>query len=65
LIDHKYSPTLHLQYDENGILVPTNLLTNEFKNDILNYFKERKEDDCFEKDKELQLVLQSFLLNDE
>jgi hypothetical protein len=45
LIKHNYSPIIHLKYDENGILVPTDKFTENFKNDILNYFKERKEDD--------------------
>ena len=63
LIKHQYSPLLHLKYDENGILVPTNLLSEEFKTDMFNYFKERKEDDCFEEFKKLG-VTESFLLND-
>jgi hypothetical protein len=45
LMKHNYSPIIHLKYDENGILVPTDKFTENFKNDILNYFKERKEDD--------------------
>lgn len=45
LMEHKYSPFIHLKYDENGILVPTDKFSEKFKNDILNYFKERKEDD--------------------
>jgi len=44
LINYKYSPNQHLEYD-NGILVPTKDFTEEFKDDILNYFRERKEDD--------------------
>jgi hypothetical protein len=65
LINHQYSPINHIKYDSKGILIPNKKFSEELKDDILNYFKERKEDDCFEKDKELQLVLQSFLLNDE
>jgi hypothetical protein len=42
LKNHKYSPD-DMVYD-NNILVPDKL-SNIFRNDILNYFKERKEDD--------------------
>jgi len=41
---HLYSPLIHLKYDEKGILIPTTEFTEEFKSDIMNYFKERKED---------------------
>lgn len=40
-----YSPDKDICYDENGILVPTNCFSEMFKHDIMNYFKERKEDD--------------------
>jgi hypothetical protein len=42
---HSFSPTKHIQYDEFGILIPTTSFSKSFKNGILNYFKERKEDD--------------------
>jgi hypothetical protein len=45
LIEHQYSPVHHLLYDTIGILVPSRLFSDEFKQDIMNYFKERKEDD--------------------
>jgi len=45
LMKHLYSPIIHLKYDENGLLIPTEEFSEEFKSDILNYFKERKEDD--------------------
>jgi hypothetical protein len=45
LIRHQYSPIQHLTYDSFGILIPTEQFSEEFKNDILDYFKERKEDD--------------------
>ena len=45
LIKYLYSPTQHLKYNETGILIPTELFTKDFKNDIMTYFKERKEDD--------------------
>lgn len=45
LIKHLFSPVLHLTYDQNGVLVPTENFPAEFKTDIFNYFVERKEDD--------------------
>jgi hypothetical protein len=45
LINHQYSPLHHVTYDEVGILVPTKLFSKEFKDDIMKYFKERKEDE--------------------
>jgi hypothetical protein len=45
LMKHQFSPTEHLTYDNNGILIPTNSFSEEFKQDIFNYFKERKEDE--------------------
>ena len=47
LIKHNYSPINHLTYDKQGILIPTSIFTQEFKEDIYNYFKERKEDDQY------------------
>jgi hypothetical protein len=45
LMKHKYDPNQHLTYDPSGILIPTAEFTEEFKNDIMEYFKERKEDE--------------------
>jgi len=45
LIKHQYSPMNDIKYDSIGILIPTQIFNEEFKNDILNYFQERKEDD--------------------
>ena len=45
LMKHSYSPITHLTYDNKGILIPTALFSPEFKEDIMNYFRERKEDE--------------------
>ena len=45
LIKHQFSPSLHLTYGPSGILIPTAEFSEEFKNDIMDYFKERKEDE--------------------
>jgi hypothetical protein len=44
LIKHNYSPYIDLSYDSLGIIIPTEHFSNEFKEDIMNYFRERKED---------------------
>ena len=44
LMKHSYSPITHLAYDAQGILIPTKAFPEEFKEDIMNYFRERKED---------------------
>jgi len=45
LMKYNFSPIEHLHYDNQGILVPTNIFSSDFKEDIMNYFKDRKEDD--------------------
>ena len=45
LINHKYSPIEDLSYDKKGILIPSKKFSYEFKEDIINYFRERKEDE--------------------
>ena len=44
IIEHGYDPTLHLTKDENGLiqLIPEK---EELQRDILEYFRERREDD--------------------
>jgi hypothetical protein len=45
LMNYKFSPLTHITYDSSGIIIPTTTFSKEFKNEILNYFKERKEDE--------------------
>jgi hypothetical protein len=45
LIKYKYSPFSFITKDINGVIIPTSLFPNEFKQEICNYFWERKEDD--------------------
>uniref|UniRef100_A0A6C0KXT4 Glycosyltransferase 2-like domain-containing protein n=1 Tax=viral metagenome TaxID=1070528 RepID=A0A6C0KXT4_9ZZZZ len=45
LINHQFSPMNHITYDSSGILIPTNDFSREFKDDIMTYFRERKEDE--------------------
>lgn len=45
LVKHEYSPYRHLVRDTNGILQPSTECPSDLLIDILNYFKERNEDD--------------------
>ena len=45
LIDYQYSPLTQIGYDSVGVIIPNDGFSLDFKNDIMNYFKERKEDD--------------------
>jgi hypothetical protein len=45
LMKFNFSPLTHITYDSSGIIIPTNTFSKEFKNEIYNYFKERKEDE--------------------
>ena len=42
---HTYSPIDHVTYDERGILIPTENMTEECILNIMEYFTERKEDE--------------------
>jgi hypothetical protein len=45
LVNHQYSPSNMVQLDSNGIVIPSEKMTKQFIDDILNYFKERNEDE--------------------
>lgn len=45
LVKNNYSPEIHIKHDENGLLIPTEQFSEIFKEEILNYFKSRQEDD--------------------
>ena len=67
LLNHNFSPREHLTHDENGILIPTPECPHELLDEILNYFKERNEDSCYQKEKptQLQLNANEFLVKTE
>lgn len=48
LIKHNYDPSIHLTYDEEGILVPSDKMSDEFLSEINLYFHERNEDEYYE-----------------
>ena len=45
LAKYQFSPTNDIAHDSNGIIIPTDNFSQEFKDDIMNYFIERKEDE--------------------
>jgi hypothetical protein len=45
LVRHNFDPELHLDYNKDGIIVPSKSFSDEFKEDILSYFAERNEDE--------------------
>jgi hypothetical protein len=45
LVDHKYNPQEHLKKEKNGLLVPSSACPPKLLEDILQYFKDRNEDD--------------------
>ena len=48
LLKYNYDPNFHVYYDEQGILVPTNYLCDDFLQDINKYFFERNEDEFYD-----------------
>jgi hypothetical protein len=45
LVNNQYDPIDHIEYDKDGIIIPSSTFPENLKNDIMNYFKERNEDD--------------------
>jgi hypothetical protein len=45
LVNHKYSPILHIQKDSNGLIIPTKEFSKELQQEIFDYFASRNEDD--------------------
>jgi hypothetical protein len=49
LIKHEFDPCIHATKDSNGVIVPTAECPPDFLNDVMNYFRERNEDEEFAK----------------
>lgn len=45
LVKYNYDPKIHITYDEDGIIIPTEDMSEDFINDIKLYFSQRNEDD--------------------
>jgi hypothetical protein len=48
LLKYDYNPSNIIKYDDNGILVPTENMPDNFINDILDYFRQRNDDEYYE-----------------
>jgi len=48
LVDNEFSPNKHLDKNQDGILVPTSDFPKQLLTDIINYFKDRNEDEMYE-----------------
>jgi hypothetical protein len=51
LLKYNYSPSIHVTDDKNGILIPTENCPKQMLDEIMSYFKERNEDEYYEKGK--------------
>ena len=45
LVNNKYSPTIHIKKDSNGLIIPTKEFSKELQQEIFDYFASRNEDD--------------------
>jgi hypothetical protein len=45
LVKHNYDPLIHISYNNDGIIVPTKLFNQKLKEEIMQYFEERNEDE--------------------
>jgi hypothetical protein len=50
LVNHAYDPSVHVYKDDRGLLVPTDTCPRGLLADILQYFRERNEDEAFYED---------------
>lgn len=48
LIRYNYNPSEHIQYDKQGVIIPTPDMPRQFLIDIYNYFNERNEDEYYD-----------------
>jgi hypothetical protein len=48
LIKYQYDPVTFINYNEHGIIVPTDIMPSEFISDVLDYFKQRNDDEYYE-----------------
>jgi hypothetical protein len=48
LLKHNFEPTQHLTTDKHGILIPTKECPKEMLDEIMQYFKERNEDEFYQ-----------------
>ena len=47
LLKHNFDPKIHITTNNQGIIIPTQLCPQEMLDEIMEYFKERNEDECY------------------
>ena len=48
LLKYKFDPYIHIQKDVNGVIIPTEKCPKGLLDEIMGYFKDRKEDELFQ-----------------
>jgi hypothetical protein len=48
LLKYNFSPSLHITNNQYGVLEPTKECPKELLDEILDYFKQRNEDECYQ-----------------
>jgi hypothetical protein len=48
LFKYKFDPSIHIQKDINGVIIPTEKCPKGLLDEIMGYFKDRKEDELFQ-----------------
>jgi hypothetical protein len=49
LLKYDYSPKLHVKLNQMGVLEPSKECPNGLLEEIMDYFKQRNEDECYQK----------------
>jgi hypothetical protein len=47
LLKYNFDPKIHITTNNQGIIIPTQLCPQEMLDEIMEYFKERNEDECY------------------
>ena len=48
MVKYNFDPFIHIKNNNTGLLIPTDECPKEMLDEIVNYFKERNEDEDFE-----------------
>jgi hypothetical protein len=55
LLKHEYSPSLHTINNQYGVLEPTKECPKELLYEIMDYFKQRNEDECYQSHQDVDI----------
>jgi hypothetical protein len=47
LLKYNFDPKIHITTNQLGLLIPTNDCPTEMLDEIMEYFRERNEDECY------------------